>query len=67
MGYVMEQKQFLSNLKKKIFIFEWKTTNSQCPNWANGDECCKNPAYMLGTRVVPLAGPKGSGVHPLPL
>ena len=21
--------------------------NSQCVHWANGNECCKNPAYML--------------------
>ena len=26
MVYVMEQKQFLSSLKKKIFILEWKNT-----------------------------------------
>ena len=26
MVYVMEQKQFLFNLKKKNFILEWKTT-----------------------------------------
>ena len=38
MAYVMEQKQFLSNLKKKIFILEWKTTlilKQTLPNLVN--------------------------------
>ena len=31
MVYVMAQKQFLSNLMKRIFILEWKTTLKKLP------------------------------------
>ena len=33
----------LQNIKVNSCIDD----NSQCVNWANRDECCKNPAYML--------------------